>query len=98
MSGISKFAALVFGTAMVVLGVFIMLSDSVSLPTRQQLHELQFSGFSLFFLGLSPLSAGLLSLALTFGYLHRESRYTQTGIIISIAALILSLVLANIAS
>ncbi len=94
MSNLSKLAVILFGTAMALLGLFILLSGGVSLPTRQPPRQFHFSGLSLFLLGLSPLVAGLLSLAIARGSVPRESKATQVAIGLSILSLLLALVMA----
>jgi len=94
MSNLAKLAVILFGAAMALLGLFILLSGGVSLPTRQPPRQFHFSGFSLFLLGLSPLVAGLLSVAIARGSVHRESRATQVVIGVSILSLLLALVMA----
>ena len=94
MSNLSKLAVILFGTAMALLGLFILLSGGISLPTRQPPQQFHFSGFSLFLLGLSPLVAGLLSVAIARGSVHRESKATQVAIGLSILSLLLALVIA----
>ena len=94
MSSLSKLAVTLFGSALALTGLYILLSGGISLPTRQPPRQFHFSGFSLFLLGLSPLVAGLLSLAIARGSVHRESKATQLAIGISIASLGLAFVLA----
>lgn len=94
MSSLSKPVVILFGAALVLLGLFILFSGGVSLPTRQPPRHFHFSGFSLFLLGLSPLVAGLLSLAGAGGWVRQESKAAQWGIGISILSLILALVMA----
>jgi hypothetical protein len=95
MFSLSKFATIVFGSGLALLGLYILLSGGVSLPTRQPPKQFHFRGLSLFLLGMSPLVAGLLSLALARGVVHRESRFTQFAIGTSIIALGLAFVLAT---
>ena len=91
MSSLSKLAVIVFGSALAMAGMFILFSGGVSLPTRQLPRQFHFTGLSLFLLGLSPLVAGLLSLAIARGSIHRESKATQAAIAISITSLGLAL-------
>ncbi len=91
---LSKLAVILFGSALALLGLFVLLSSGVSLPTRHPPRQFHFSGFSLFLLGLSPLVAGLLSLAIARGSVHRESKATQLAIGISIVSLGLAFILA----
>lgn len=95
MSNLSKLAVTLFGSALALLGLFVLLSGGVSLPTRQPPRQFHFSGLSLFLLGLSPLIAGLLSLVIARGSVHGESKATQFAIGISIASLGLAFVLAS---
>ena len=95
MSSLSKLAVTLFGSALALAGLYILLSGGVSLPTRQPPRQFHFGGFSLFLLGLSPLVAGLLSLALSRGAVHRESKATQLAIGVSIASLGLAFVLVD---
>jgi hypothetical protein len=94
MSTLSKLPSLLFGAALVLLGLFTFFSGGISLPTRSPPSEFRFGGMPLFFLGLSPFVAGLLSLALAGGFVHRESRTTRWAIGVSFVALALAFLLA----
>lgn len=87
MSGLPKFMVVFCGTALALLGLFILFSGGVSLPTRQPPRQFHFSGLSLLFLGFSPLVAGITSLAVAHGLVQRESRATQLAIVVSLATL-----------
>ncbi len=94
MFSLSKLAVFLFGSALALAGLFILFSGGVSLPTRQPPRQFHFSGLSLLLLGLSPLVAGLLSLAIARGMVHRDSKATQLAIGVSILLLGLAFVLA----
>jgi hypothetical protein len=95
MNSLSKFAVFLFGGALVLVGLFVFFSGSVALPTRAPPRQFHFNGLALFLLGLSPLVAGLLSIAIARGLAQRESRATQLFIVVSIAALGLAFALAH---
>lgn len=95
MTGSSRPFALLVGVALAVLGVGIFLSGGVSLPTRQPPRHFHFDGLALFFLGLSPLLAGLLSLAIGRDGVQVESRATQLTIVITLVSLGLAFLLAS---
>lgn len=95
MSNLSKLAVILFGSALALLGLLILLSGGVALPTRHPPRQFHFSGLSLFLLGVSPLVAGLLSLAIARGAVHRESKVTQLAIGISIFSLGLAFIVAS---
>ena len=96
MSSWSKLSVFLFGSGLALLGLFVLLSGGGgALPTRQPPQQLNFSGFSLFLLGFSPLVAGLLSLAIVRGIVDRESKVTQLLVGISIVSLGLAFVMAH---
>jgi hypothetical protein len=95
MSNQSRLALIFFGSALALLGLYVLFSGGVSLPTRQPARQFHFRGVSLLLLGLSPLVAGLLSLAIARAVVHLESRATQFAIGISIASLGLAFFLAH---
>jgi hypothetical protein len=94
MPTLTKLIALLFGVIMVGLGLFAFFSPDVTLPTRQPPIQFHFSGLSRFLLGLSPLSAGLISIAIALGKVHGESRTSHVAIGISIISMMLAIVLA----
>ncbi len=95
MSVLTKLAIVVFGISLALVGVFVLLSGGVTLPTRQPPRQFHFGGLSLFLLGVSPLVAGITTLAIARGDLHRESKATQIAVGVSIAVLGLAFMLAG---
>ena len=95
MSSGSKLVVLVFGSALGLLGLLVLFSGGVSLPTRHPPRRFHFSGLSLLLLSLPPLVVGLLSLAVARGYLQRESRAARHAVGISIICLGLAFALAH---
>lgn len=93
-SVLSMLAVLLGGSALILTGLYVLSSGGMSLPTRHPPQQFHFSGLSLFLLGLPPLVAGVLSLAIGCGFVHRESKTTHWAILISIASLCLAFILA----
>lgn len=94
-SALTKLAIVAFSVSLALVGLFVLLSGEVTLPTRQPPRQFHFGGLSLFLLGASPLVAGITTLAVARGNLHRESSATQIAVGVSIAALGLAFVLAR---
>lgn len=94
MPNLTKLVALSFGAIMVALGLFIFFNAEISLPTRQPPVQFHFTGLSRLMLGLSPMSAGLISIAIALGKVHGESRTSHVAIGISIISMMLAIVLA----
>jgi hypothetical protein len=86
--------AYLFGAALAGLGVVVLLSGGIALPTREPPRQFHFSGVSLWLLGLSPLIAGLVCMSLARGRLSRESPTTRWALGASMAALGLAFLLA----
>jgi hypothetical protein len=95
MSVVSRLFVILFGTALVLAGLYIVFSGGVSLPTRQPPRQFHFQGLSLWLLGLSPLLAGGASIAVARGSVLRNSIATQWAVGASLAALGLAFVLAT---
>jgi hypothetical protein len=90
----SRITVALFGAALAAVGLGILLSGSVSLPTKTPPLRFQFSGLSLLLLGGSPLLLGVVSLALCRGSLDTASRVTFSMIGVGMAMLGLAFVLA----
>ena len=95
MSRWPQLIGIVFGAALVLLGLFILFSGGIALPTRQPSAQLHFRGVALMCLGLSPLVAGGTVIAIARERLDRESRTVHLAIVVSTGALGLALLLAN---
>lgn len=95
MSNLTKFTFSAFGAALVAVGLFVLFSGGLSLPTRQPSVRFHFGGPSLSLLGLSPLALGLLSLSIVRGTVHQESRTTQLILGFGIVSLGLAFALAS---
>ena len=94
MRSLHKLAVVVFGSALALLGFYILLSGGVSLPTRQPPRQFHFSGVSLLLLGLSPLLSGVVSLSIAQGSVRRQSRAAHLIVGLSMASLGLAFMLA----
>ena len=94
MSLFSKLIAIAFGICLAVVGLAVLFSDGLTLPTRWPPEAFHFSGLSLLLLGASPVVLGLTSLALAFQALHRDSRSTWWAIGVSMGMLGLAFLLA----
>lgn len=93
MSSRSGLAMTLVGIAFLLLGSFILFGGGVSLPTRQPPSQFHFSGLSLLLLGMSPVVAGLLCIALARGAITRNSPATQLAIGLVLGCLGLAFVL-----
>lgn len=96
MSRSSRIFSVVFGTALVLLGLVIFLSGSISLPLRRAPPVLRFRGFSLLLLALSPAACGSAFLGLGSGVVERDSRAIQLIVGAAIASICLALVVASL--
>lgn len=94
MSSVTKTAVVLFGSALALLGLMAWFSGGTTLPTREPLVHFHFRGFALFLLGLSPLVAGALCVAVARGIVQRDSRLTQLALAFAMAALGLAFVMA----
>lgn len=94
MSTLSRVLVLMFGAGLALLGVVILFSGGLSLPTRSPPTQFRFSGLTLLLLGASPLAAGATALAIAFDLAHRESRAVRSALAAAIVALGLAFVLA----
>lgn len=80
MSDRSALAIKLVGLAFLLFGLVVLLSGGVSLPTRQPPRAFHFGGLALFFLGMSPVVAGVMCIALARGAISRDAPATQIAI------------------
>lgn len=79
MTGLNKTLAGICSVAFVAVGVGILASSGLALPTKTPPLRLLFAGIALL-LGSSPLSPGLICLALTGDRLQPRSRFTTLAL------------------
>jgi hypothetical protein len=91
---LNKLLVVLFGVALVGVGLGLLSSGSVSLPTKTPPLRFQFTGPSLLLLGGSPLLLGVLSLALARGSMKRDSRVTYCCVATGMAMLGLAFIIA----
>ena len=94
MTTLNKLFVVLFGAALVAVGLGLLLSGSFSLPTKTPPLRFQFTGLSLLLLGGSPLLLGIVSLALARGSLKSDSRFTYCCIATGMSMLGLAAVIA----
>jgi hypothetical protein len=76
-TGLNKTIVFLFGASLALLGLGILFSGGVTVPTRSPPVRLHFSGLSLLLLGGSPLALGVMCIALARGHLGSDSRATH---------------------
>lgn len=89
-----KIVAQLCGVALIVLGVVLLASGGVSLPTRTPSVSFRFGGFALLLLALAPALAGGAILGLARGRLARDSGWTRGLLFAAMAAVALAFVIA----
>lgn len=94
MTTLNKLFVAVFGAALTAVGLSILWSGNVTLPSRTPPLRVEFTGLPLALLGSSPLLVGLMSLALVRGVLKPQSRVTYALTYLGMAMLGLAFLLA----
>ena len=94
MTTLNKLFVAVFGVALTAVGLSILWSGNVTLPTRTPPLRFEFTGLPLALLGGSLLLIGLMSLALVRSILQAQSRVTYGLIYLGMAMLGLAFLLA----
>jgi hypothetical protein len=84
---LSKTIVYLFGAGLVVLGVGLLISGGLTLPTRSPPVRFHFSGASLVLLGGGPLVLGVTLIALARGNVAGSSRTLQLAIGVGIGLL-----------
>lgn len=84
----------ILGFLLLLGGVVVLLSGSVSLPTRSPITHFQFSGASLLLLGATPVLAGGTCIAVALQVIDRHSKTMRLLIGAGIVMLGLSFLLA----
>lgn len=95
LNAMPRLLLVLIGAGFVLLGLFVLLSGGVSLPTRQPPRHFHFGGVSLLLLGLAPMMAGWLTMALGRGAVTLESRTAHGLIVGCLVALGLAFALAT---
>lgn len=85
MAPLNKTLLYLLGAGLAVLGVGLLISGGMTLPTRSPPVRFHFSGLSLVLLGGSPLVLGATLLALGRGKLAADARATQVAVGVAIA-------------
>jgi hypothetical protein len=76
-TSLNRIVVLSFGAALTALGLGMLLSGGLSLPTRSPPLRFHFTGMSLLLLGGSPLLLGVVMLAIARGSLDSASPVTR---------------------
>jgi hypothetical protein len=95
MNSLSRWIVMILGAGLAGLGLVVIFSEGVSLPTQYPPTRYHFAGASLFLLGAAPLMLGSLALMLEFGILSRADRATYGCIGMGVAMLWLAFLLAS---
>lgn len=90
----SRVAVIAFGAALTLLGLVILFSGGLSLPTRSPSTHFRFAGTALLLLGASPLLAGASALAIAFKLAERDAPAVRWAIGAAMVALALAFVIA----
>jgi hypothetical protein len=93
-TALNKTIVFLFGASLALMGLGLLFSGGVTVPTRSPPVRFHFSGLSLILLGGSPLALGVMSIALARGDLGSDSRATQLAISAGIAMLGIAFFLA----
>lgn len=91
---LNQVLAVLCGVALFAAGVVIWMQGELSLPTRHPPRAFRFEAGPLLLLGLSPASAGALSVAIGAGVVDRESMACHALIGVSLVSLALAFLLA----
>lgn len=91
---LSRIAAAVFGLALAMSGAYMLFTGHFTLPVRNSARLFYFEGLTLVFLAGSPFVAGMTSVAIALGLVHRESRFVHLAIALSMCLLGLAFMLA----
>jgi hypothetical protein len=95
MSKLASALVLCAGLVLVLLGVAVLFSGGLALPTRHPPVQFHFKGLSLMLLALAPMAAGCTLIALVQRWLNRDSAATRVALGVSMAAAGLAFVLAS---
>lgn len=91
---IGKIVAGLCGLALIVVGVAVLASGGLSLPTRDPSVGFRFGGMALLLLALARMLEGGVVLALARGRLARDGRWTRGLLVAAMAAVAAAFVLA----
>ncbi|MCZ8254732.1 MAG: hypothetical protein O9327_03470 [Polaromonas sp.] len=83
----TQFAVLTFGASLLAAGLYLWIRGELVLPSRRPPTAFHFHGGPLFLLGLSPITAGALSLAIGFDKVDRASWTAHALIFVSMSTL-----------